>query len=257
MKVKLIPLLITLLVSFLLPNEVFSQVTYADIEESDQVKQNDSIQKRGTLLRLGFSHMPTQLSEASIVADIPGLPFIDADLPSSNVSNGIQFGMQYLLTENWFAGLDITYIFSSKQENSKRNTIGYVGLVGGYMMPIQHWNRDHLFSFDLGLGVQIVNRPIERIDGYRVSLTRMDYVISPGIRYEFNVFKEKVYLYTQIRYHHQFAEQGSRRGLKFERSREDFIEIISLNDPDIVASPGARIEIGNAIEYSFGVRVNF
>lgn len=255
MKNSLNQLIVFFILSFFATNESFSQVTYADIEP-EEFKQNIGIHKRNTIIRFGFAHMPTRFSEASIVSDIPFVPFIEADLPSVTVSNGIHVGIHHLLTENWYAGFDFSYLFSSRQESRRRDNIGYIGVTGGYQLNLQNWNKNHLLSVEAGIGAQFIDRPITGVGGYKVSLTRMNYVFSPGMRYEINVFKEKLYLFTQAKYFHQLTRSGSRSGLEFERRREDFIDLFPLNDPAIIASPGTRLEIGNAIEFSVGIRIN-
>lgn len=248
-------LLLFTLISFLWNDQAYTQTTYEDLE-IEQSSVNDSLHHTKFIYRLGFSHMPTRFSEASIVSDIPFLPYVEADLPSVNVSNGLQFGMHFLMTENWFAGFDFSYLFSSRQEGRRRDNIGIIGLTGGYMFPLQNWNKNHLLSIEGGFGVQVIDRPVSRTGGYRVTLTRMDYLFSPGVRYEFNIFKEKVYLFSQLRYHHQLGRLGSRSGLKFERSREDYVEIFPLNDPDLIVSPATRLDTKSNIEFSIGVRIN-
>lgn len=249
------PIFISVVFFLLASHSITAQETYESLEQQLQT-ENDSLQNRFFALRLGFSHMPNRLSEASVSSDVPFLPPVDADVSSVNLSNGLNLGMHYFLDEHWYTGMDIAYFFSSNQQGRRNDNMALIALTGGYQFPLMAWSKDYLLSVEAGFGARIIDRPLTGIDGYRITLTRMDYVFTPTVRYEINIFKEKLYAFAQARYYHQLGTQNSRSGLRYERRREDIIDLINLNDFDVIASPGARLDIGNTVEFSVGLRIN-
>lgn len=249
------PTFIFALFFFLVSHSGNAQGAYESLEQQLQT-ENDSLSKRNFAIRLGFSHMPNRLSEASISSEVPFLPAVDADVPSVNLSNGFNLGMHFLLDEHWYTGMDISYFFSSSQQGRRNDNMAFIGFTGGYQFPLMAWSKDYLLSVEAGFGARIIDRPLTGVGGYRIALTRLDYVFTPAVRYEINIFKEKLYAFAQARYYYQFGSQNSRSGLRYELRREDIVDFVNLNNPDVIASPGARLDIGNTIEFSVGIRIN-
>lgn len=240
---------------FLSINKAIAQ-TYEELENA-QIK-NDSIKEKKTSFFFGYTNAPFSFESTSIRSTHPAIEAFDVDLPAISLQHGITLGVA-LHRKNWYGSVNLNFTDYGLNNVRKSNQLLMFGLNAGYQIPHLVFNNSHFLSLESGLAIRTFNRPLTRDGRKYTRLQRVDYAITPAIRYDINLMDEKIFLFFQAKHIHEFARSSSLSGVLYDKRgpSEGYGDVISLNSHHIRADENSRLSVGNLTEFSIGLRIHF
>lgn len=243
-----------------------NQLSYEQLDslaKSDSLAKNDdSASNKDFFVQFyaGYNTSSFSFRDGYVKISPENFPTIEEDFQPSSIQHGIDLGMAFG-TEKGYMLLDMWFLEGEGFDRGRDRVSGVsLGFGGRYaIVP----NKNHYINWGMGIGANDLSRGIYRQGNLTATLRNRKWAFTPQLKYEYQIPKTKISLYTQLRYVGLFGNVSKHSGVRYEESNlgrhEDRTETTDFRFRSEVleVDRNGRMNYGSRFDLSFGIMYNY